>query len=172
MGRVDITEELSNLVRKQLSNNYPFWAEEVELDFGKNRVDFVGYKPFQIYTLGMCTTAIERGIFSFYEVKSSLADSNSGHGKTFVGDENYLVCERELADELYRKEILPDGVKILVPNKPRTSLIVAFDTTGFFSNRSKSSNVLLWNMINARKSNKVESFIDFEEEERKNDEIL
>ncbi len=161
MNRNSITESLNDLVRKRLSNKSKssFWAEEVELDFGEMRVDFVGFKPFNILQNGMCPASIDKGIFSFYEVKSCLADFNSGHGKNFLGDENYLVCERELADELHQKGILPNGVKVIVPNKPRTALIVAFDMSnsfGTWSRRTKSSSELLWNMISARKSNRVE----------------
>lgn len=158
MNRYDVTQTLSDLVRKRLNNTSNFWAEEVELDFGKARVDFVGFKPYNILQNGMCPAAIDKGIFSFYEVKSCLADFNSGHGKNFYGDENYLVCERELADDLYNKGLLPSGVKVLVPNKPRTALIVAFDLSNSFGNwsrRTKSSSELLWNMINARASNKI-----------------
>lgn len=125
MNRVEITNSLSDLVRKKLSNNCTFWAEEVQLDFGKARVDFVGFKPFNILQNGMCPAAIDCGTFSFYEVKSCMADFTSGYGKTFEGDENYLVCERELADKLRDKGMLPNGVKILVPNKPRNALILA-----------------------------------------------
>lgn len=158
MNRSDTTKSLSDLVRKKLSNTCNFWAEEVELDFGKVRVDFVGFKPFNIMQNGMSSAAIDKGTFSFYEVKSCLADFNSGHGKNFLGDENYLVCERELANELYEKGMLPHGTKVIVPNKARTALIVAFDLSGSFGTwdrRTKSSSELLWNMINARTSNKV-----------------
>lgn len=158
MNRKAITNNLSDLVRKKISNNCDFWAEEVELDFGKQRVDFIGFQPFNIGQNGMCPASIDKGIFSFYEVKSCMADFNSGHGKTFLGDENYLICERKLAEELYKKGMLPNGVKILVPNKPRNALIVAFDLSSSFrtwSRRTKSSSELLWNMISARKSNKV-----------------
>ena len=159
MARIDVTNSLSDLVRKKLANNCNFWAEEVELDFGKSRVDFIGFQPLNILQLGMCSATIDKGIFSFYEVKSCMADFNSGHGKTFKGDENYLVCERELAEELFRKGILPNGVKVIVPNKPRTALVVAFDLSndyGTWSRRTKSSSELLWNMISARKSNKMD----------------
>ncbi|MFS7207005.1 hypothetical protein AB6831_10430 [Carnobacterium divergens] len=159
MSRTAVTNTLSDLVRKKLSNNSNFWAEEVELDFGKARVDFIGFQPFNIGQNGMCPASIDKGVFSFYEVKSCMADFNSGHGKTFLGDENYLVCERELADELYKKGILPHGVKVIVPNKPRNALVVAFDNSNSFGNwsrRTKSASELLWNMISARKSNKVE----------------
>lgn len=158
MNRNDVTNSLSDLVRKRLSNNCSFWAEEVELDFGKVRVDFVGFKPFNLLQNGMCPAAIDKGAFSFYEVKSCMADFTSGHGKNFLGDENYLVCERDLADELFQKSLLPNGVKVLVPNKTRTALVVAFDLSnsfGTWSRRTKSSSELLWNMISARKSNKV-----------------
>ena len=158
MNRNDTTRSLSDLVRKRLSNHSSFWAEEVDLDFGKARVDFVGFKPHNILQLGMCPVAIDNGVFSFYEVKSCMDDFNSGHGKNFVGDENYLVCERDLADQLYLKNMLPNGVRVLVPNKPRTGLVTAYDLWGSFGHtslRSKSSGELLWNMISARQSNKV-----------------
>lgn len=159
MGRSDVTNSLSDLVRKRLSNTSNFWAEEVELDYGKSRIDFVGFQPFNIGQNGMCPTAIDKGIFSFYEVKSCMADFKSGNGLTFLGDENYLVCERELANALYEKMLLPDGVKVIVPNKPRTALVLAYDKSDSFGNwsrRTKSSGELLWNMISARSSNKVE----------------
>lgn len=159
LNRAEITNSLSELVRKKLSNNCTFWAEEVTLDFGKARVDFIGFQPHLIGQNGMCPAAIDKGIFSFYEVKSCMADFKSGHGKTFRGDENYLVCERELANELYEKMLLPDGVKVIVPNKPRNALVLAYDKSDSFGNwsrRTKSSSEMLWNMINARCSNKVE----------------
>src|SRR5699024_5440742 len=112
---------------------------------------------------------IDKGSFSFYEVKSCMADFNSGYGKNFKGDENYLVCERSLADKLYQTGQLPPAVKVLVPNKPRTALIVAYDLSkayGAWSRRTKSSGELLWNMINARKSNKVEIIEQGEEHEK------
>lgn len=157
MNRHDVTNSLSDLVRKRLSNSTTcnFWAEEVQLDLGKSRVDFISFKPLNIIQLGMCPATIDKGIFGFYEVKSCMADYKSGSGLTFNGDENYLVCERELADELYKKEMLPDSVKILVPNKPRSALVVAFDLSSNWSMRTKSSSELLWNMILARNSNKV-----------------
>lgn len=169
MNRNEITKSLSDLVRKRLSNssNSSFFAEEVELDFGESRVDFIGFKPFNLLQNGMCAAAIDKGTFSFYEVKSCLADFNSGYGKNFLGDENYLVCERELADELQEKGMLPHGVKVIVPNKPRTALIVAYDLSSSFGNwsrRTKSSSELLWNMISARTSNKVELVISEVEE--------
>ena len=162
-SRVDTTNDLSRLVRKRLANVSSFWAEEVELDFGKARVDFVGFSPFAVLQLGMCSAAIDKGIFSFYEVKSCLADFNSGHGKNFCGDENFLVCERELADELYKKGLLPHGVKVIVPNRPRTGLVTVYDLSGAFgtkSLRTKSSGELLWNMICARKSNRVDGSVE------------
>lgn len=160
MNRTEVTTSLSDLVRKKLDSTCKFWAEEVSLDSGKARVDFIGFKPFNLGQNGMCPAAIEKGIFCFFEVKSCKADFNSGKGKTFLGDENYLVCERELAVELNEQRMLPYGVKVIVPNKTRTALIVAFDLSNSFGNwsrRQKSSSELLWNMINARSSNKVNS---------------
>jgi hypothetical protein len=162
LNRTKITNSLSDLVRKKLSNNCTFWAEEVTLDFGKARVDFIGFQPHLIGQNGMCPAALDKGIFSFYEVKSCMADFKSGNGLNFLGDENYLVCERELADQLYQKAMLPSGCKIIVPNKPRTALILAFDCSdsfGTWSRRTKSSSEMLWNMINARSSNKVDQIV-------------
>ncbi len=52
-----------------------------------------------------------------------MADFKSGHGKNWEGDLNYLVCERELANELYQKMLPPHNVNALCPNKARTALI-------------------------------------------------
>lgn len=158
MNRTEVTNDLNKLVRKKVANNCKFWAEEVQLDSGKARVDFIGFQPHNIGQNGMSAAAIDKGTFSFYEVKSCMADFKSGSGLTFLGDENYLVCERELADELHAKTMIMCGVKVIVPNKTRSALIVAYDRSNAFGNwsrRTKSSSELLWNMINARSSNKV-----------------
>ncbi|MDG4965803.1 hypothetical protein OGZ37_04315 [Lactococcus lactis] len=148
MNRTEITASLSDLVKKKLSNNYNFWAAEVNLDEHAKRVDFVGYNPNYGGTFARAAN-IENGTFDFYEVKSSMADFNSGHGKNWEGDHNYLVCERELADKLYKNQLLPNNVDVICPNKPRTGLIKVY-STHWISGRTKAASELLWCMICSR----------------------
>lgn len=48
-------------------------------------------------------SAIEKGIFTCYEIKSCRADIYSGNGLNFIGEKNYLVVTMECY-----KDILPD----------------------------------------------------------------
>lgn len=43
-------------------------------------------------------------------------DFTSGHGRTFEGDENWLVCPLELADSLASKGMLPKGAAVYSPD--------------------------------------------------------
>lgn len=154
MSRSETTEQLSNLTRKRLINKSSFWAEEVNLDAYQKRVDFVGFKPGKNGSFANVAD-LESGTFDFYEVKSSMADFNSGHGKNWEGDSNFLVCERELADELRDKMLLPTNVDVLCPNKNRTGLISAYK--GHWSSaRKKSVSELMWMMVCSRTSNRIE----------------
>lgn len=148
MNRTEITASLSELVRKRLENRSIFWAAEVNLDAHKKRVDFVGFNPSKNGNFANIAE-IESGTFDFYEVKSSMADFNSGHGKNWEGDHNYLVCERELADKLYKNRLLPNNVDVICPNKPRTGLIKVY-STHWISGRTKAASELLWCMICSR----------------------
>ena len=103
LSRAETTSLLSReLVRLRLErrNAYSYWAHEVEisnhLDNGPDvRVDFVQFEPHSYHT---CTdiSGIELGKFTFYEVKSCLADLKSGHGLNFMGDVNWVVMPVEL----------------------------------------------------------------------------
>ncbi|AWN66587.1 hypothetical protein LL14B4_10530 [Lactococcus lactis subsp. lactis] len=148
MNRTEITASLSELVRKRLENRSIFWAAEVNLDAHKKRVDFVGFNPSKNGNFANIAE-IESGTFDFYEVKSSMADFNSGHGKNWEGDNNFLVCEKELANELHQKMLLPHNVDVLCPNKSRTALIPTF-SGHWASRRTKSVSELLWTMICSR----------------------
>ncbi len=91
---------------------------------------------------------VERGTFSFFEVKSCMADFESGHGLNFEGDENFLVCERELADELYRALRLPVAAAVLVPDKSRTRLIEAYHAPDpYHTGRTRSAAFLLFQIM-------------------------
>lgn len=106
--RAEITDTLNSaLVNKVLQrrNAYTYWAHEVEFQKPLRRVDFVSFEPIS----HMLTDAggIERGTFTFYEVKSCMGDLKSGHGLNFEGDVNYLVMPVELYPKY--KEALSDG---------------------------------------------------------------
>lgn len=92
------------------------YASEVVLDYGTKhprRIDFVSFEPQD----QMSIAGIERGIFSFYEVKSCKEDVFSGNGLSFVGDKNYLVttmqCHKDLLPSMdsgaFQKQIKTDN---------------------------------------------------------------
>lgn len=158
--RKSTTEMLSALVAKRLRARHMFWAPEV--DFDKNtpayrRIDFVGFKPFTP-SLVIESCSVELGRFECYEVKSCMADFQSGHGLTFYGDANYLVTTREFADELDGKLMIPNGIDdILMPNKPMTALISRSGQSetqryryGSQSYRRRTASEMLWQIMAAR----------------------
>lgn len=113
MNRKETTQFLGELlIRKKFSGIGKYWAREVSIDACSGdvkRVDFMQFEP-----VGVCgISAIEKGIFICYEIKSCSADFNSGYGKNFIGEKNYFVMPMEL----YRKVIqeLPHNVGVLVP---------------------------------------------------------
>lgn len=113
MNRKLITSLLdSELVRLRLTrkNSYSFWAHEVWLDRytdHEKRVDFVEFLPKGGPTYSDAPH-IEHGTFTFYEVKSCMADLKSGHGLNFEGDENWLVMPVELF-EPYKQACIDDA---------------------------------------------------------------
>lgn len=118
--RPSTTKALSDLVARRLTARNYYWAAEVNLEKNtdhNHRIDFVGFKPG---TDGVVRPySVEAGNFVCFEVKSSMADYKSGHGLTFVGDENYLVCTHELADELKATNaVMPSNLTaVLCPTK-------------------------------------------------------
>lgn len=145
--RPEITSKLSFLVEKRLRNNHMYWSPEVNFNKnmqGERRVDYVGFKP---YTPGLVTepASVELGTFVFYEVKSSMADFESGHGLTFYGDLNYLVCTTELAEQLRDELRIPGNIDgILCPNKAWTGLRTKFDVGNQQSHRRRPAAEILW----------------------------
>lgn len=143
MGRKDITADLSEKVAKKLRRQFAIVAQEVWVD-PDHRVDFVAFSP----GIGGRNAALEHGKFVFVEVKSCMADFKSGHGLTFRGDENWLVCPRDLADELHDKMALPSGVQVYCPDNGG-SLRMRYDLEmrGTLSLREDSTLCLLWAML-------------------------
>ena len=140
--RSEITAELSAKALKKLRRDFNLVASEVWVDEA-HRVDFVAYRR----GFGYANAAAERGKFCFVEVKSCMDDFTSGHGRTFEGDENWLVCPRELADALHGKLQLPRNCKVLCPDAAG-NLRVAYDTSELGrSSRKLSTAALLLQMV-------------------------
>lgn len=105
MKRSETTKFLSRLLEKsRFSGPGKYWAREVSLDYGyaagkPRRVDYMQFIPENQCSI----SAIEKGIFTCYEIKSCKEDIYSGNGLNFIGEKNYLVTTMECY-----KEILPD----------------------------------------------------------------
>ena len=158
MNRSDITDMLSGLVEKRLRSRRMFWAPEVSFDKGgpdERRIDYVGFKPFTP-NYRVEPASVELGRFECYEVKSCMADFDSGHGLTFYGDENYLVTTREFAEELRLKMLTPRDIDaVLVPNQTRTALLALGGESHGYSYGSQSyrrrvASEMLWQIMQAR----------------------
>lgn len=141
--RGDVTADLSGKVVAKLRREFALVAQEVWVD-SCHRVDFVAFSP----GVGGRNCALEHGKFVFVEVKSCMADFKSGHGLTFLGDENWLVCPRDLADELHDRRLLPSGVQVYCPDRGG-KLRLAYDCgmRGTGSLRDDSTLCLLWAML-------------------------
>ena len=112
MTRTETTSALARLVEPRIRRRCRLWAPEVEVP-GGGRVDFMGFQP---YGERPDAASIERGELVCYEVKSCMADFESGHGLNFVGDENWLVCPRDLCDRLRERMRLPRVAGVLCPD--------------------------------------------------------
>lgn len=143
MNRKDVTADLSEKVAKKLRRECALVAQEVWVD-DNHRVDFVAFTP----GLGGRNMKLEHGRFIFVEVKSCMADFKSGHGLTFLGDENWLVCPCDLATELHEKRLLPFGVKVFCPDHGG-ALRLVYDRSlrGMQNLREDSTLCLLWAML-------------------------
>lgn len=143
MSRKDVTADLSEKVAKKLRRQFAIVAQEVWVD-ADHRVDFVAFSPGS----GGRNAALEHGKFVFVEVKSCMADFKSGHGLTFLGDENWLVCPRDLAHELHDERLLPFGVQVYCPDGGG-NLRLTYDLRmqAAKSLREDSTLCLLWSML-------------------------
>lgn len=154
IDRTNVTNMLSKLVEKRLTSQQMYWSPEVDFDWGtehNRRVDYVGFKP---YTPNYLNTpvSVEKGTFACYEVKSCWDDFKSGHGLSFYGDENYLVCPKELAEEIIAQQALErknlNG--ILVPNKAGTALYVKYELADIhMTARTRIASEMLWAIVQA-----------------------
>lgn len=141
--RKSTTRFLSERALARLRRECTLVAQEVWVD-DDHRVDFVGFKPAVSTAL---PAAIERGTFTFVEVKSCMADFESGHGRTFAGDVNWLVCPQDLCELLREQQKLPYRTAILCPNA-KGALVERIHASAYGDSRSVSAAELLWRMVN------------------------
>ena len=64
-------------------------VNRVETTTNWRRIDYVGFKPYTP-NYAVEPVSVELGIFSCYEVKSCLADFESGNGLTFYGGREFF----------------------------------------------------------------------------------
>ena len=141
-NRAEITAELSEKVFKKLRKEFLLVSSEVWVD-ERHRVDFIAYGIGS----GYANASVERGTFCFVEVKSCMDDFKSGHGLTFEGDENWMVCPRSLADALYEKRQLPRRCKVICPDAAGR-LRIAYDLSDKWQSfRKLSTAALLLQMV-------------------------
>lgn len=153
--RVETTRMLSRLLEKRLESRKLFWSEEVSFDKGtpsERRIDYMAFKPFTPQ-YSVEPTSVELGRFECYEVKSCMADFQSGHGLTFYGDENYLVCPSDLYRRLLAERKLPRGIDaVLCPDRPGSCLRRQPDASrdvNHQSYRRRVASEMLWQMVQA-----------------------
>lgn len=113
MNRKETTEFLGELLKKEkFSGMGKYWASEVSIDYDTTdvkRVDFMQFEP-----IGVCgISAIEKGSFTCYEIKSCKADFKSGFGQNFIAEKNYLVMPMKTYKEIIQE--IPQEVGVLVP---------------------------------------------------------
>ena len=144
-SRPETTAELSRAVLAKLRREFTLVATEVAVS-DASRVDFVAFRPAKMEAM---PAALERGTFCFAQVKSCMADFESGHGLTFQGDENWLVCPKGLAQKLREEGVLPYGVRVLCPDSAgRLKDFPNAGTARGVSARVAGGFELLWRMAN------------------------
>lgn len=86
-----LAKDVDEIIYTHVSNQHPD-----SLRFLHDYMQFIPENQCSI-------SAIEKGIFACYEIKSCKEDIYSGNGLNFIGEKNYLVTTMECY-----KEILPD----------------------------------------------------------------
>lgn len=138
-ARTDVTSDLSDRALSRLRRECSLVASEVWVD-NEHRVDFVGFR-----TEGVTAPYLERGAFTFCEVKSCMDDYRSGHGLCFNGDANWLVCPADMLDAVRYDTARNGKARILCPDAAGR-LRVARETH-WTCLRQRSALELLWAMV-------------------------
>lgn len=156
MERTETTERLSCLAEKRLRGLTPYWAGEVMVGKDSRSSGVVDYLAVRFPCNAREILAegdVERASFIFVEVKSCIEDFKSGYGLNLQGDENWLVCERNLADELKERMMIPAGIEVFVPDRSETRLVKYVDTGSERARRKHSAAFLLSRMLMRKSKN-------------------
>lgn len=92
---ISVEEDNSYVANGAIVHN----CQDISVAGKPRRVDYMQFIPENQCSI----SAIEKGIFTCYEIKSCKEDIYSGNGLNFIGEKNYLVTTMECY-----KEILPD----------------------------------------------------------------
>ncbi len=119
MNRKRTTEFLGKILEEdRLTGMGKYWAKEVSIDYGTKdvkRIDFMQFEPAGVTSI----SAIEKGIFICYEIKSCRDDVFSGNGLNFIGEKNYIVttmaCWKSIQEDM-RNGKLDRHIKTCCPN--------------------------------------------------------
>lgn len=119
MNRKRTTEFLGKILEEdRLAGMGKYWAKEVSIDYGTKdvkRIDFMQFEPAGVTSI----SAIEKGIFICYEIKSCRDDVFSGNGLNFIGEKNYIVttmaCWKSIQEDM-RNGKLDRHIKTCCPN--------------------------------------------------------
>ena len=115
LNRKQITEELSQKTEYYLNPKKDpriYWAKEVTFNYGRDnqfRIDYMKIVPTNNSISGL-----EHSDIYCFEIKSCYDDFVSGHGLNFIGDYNYVICNRDVAN--YIQPMVPYGVGIMIPS--------------------------------------------------------
>ena len=157
-SRDETTKRLSDLVMRRIDKPGQLCAAEVSVNEGTDaacRVDFMSFRPRKGTDGVIGPSSVELGTFTGYEVKSCMADFRSGHGLNFIGDENYIVCTRELGEQLRGDVPIPDGCNgVLVPDRDWTRLVRMYELHNG-RQRAYPASMLLWDMVTCRAQYRV-----------------
>ena len=130
---------LSAAALEELRRRCALVASDVDLG-PAGRVDFVGFMP----------AALERGEFTFVEVRCCMRDVQDGGALAFEGDSNWLVCTEVLADQLIEAKRVPAGCALRTPDAGGGLAERRLAGCGLYTwsgNRSLGALELLWRMM-------------------------
>lgn len=115
MNRKEITKQLSMQLEHYINPHNDtriYFSKEVTFNYGypdECRIDYMQFQP-----VNNSVSGIEQGLFIAYEIKSSVADFNSGHGcNWYIADKSYIVTLPEVYEEI--KHLLPHWVGFIAP---------------------------------------------------------
>lgn len=151
-SRADVTRMLSELTEKRLESRYDMWAAEVSFDKStprERRVDYMGFRLRRVRNV-TAPSSVELGRFDCYEVKSCMADFDSGHGLNFLGDDNYVVTTREVAEQIKGRSVVHECRAVLVPDAAGNKLVPCYSGNPVYVARSRAASEMLWQMVIAR----------------------